>query len=76
MLTWLTIASTALKIINTIVQWANRSNLMNEGAKKEIARQTLAVMKSAGLTRELITEVITMTDEEIKDALTDEDFVD
>lgn len=72
---WLTLVSTALKIINTIVQWANRQSMISMGAKQEIARQTVAVLRSSGVTKDLIAEIVLLSDEEIRERLEDDDFI-
>ncbi len=64
-----------LQLLNTLVQWANRRSQIKIGEKQEIARQTAAFLRSAGITDEIIATVVNMTDDEINEALEDR-FID
>ena len=74
-MSWFALVRIGLQLLNTIVQWANRRSQIKIGERQEIARQTVAFLKSAGVTDEILATVINMTDEEIDVALEDR-FID
>ena len=75
MMSWFSIATTVLKIVNTIVQWANRQSLIDAGEQKEIAKQTVAILRSAGVSKDLIAEIATLNDIELAERLDESDFI-
>ena len=72
---WFKFVKVAFQLINTVVQWANRNSLITLGQQQELARQSVAFLRSAGVTDRIIAEIVTATPEEI-DAKLEDRFVD
>lgn len=74
-MSWFTIVRIGLQLLNTLVQWANRKSMIKIGEQKEIARQAAAFLRSAGITDEVIAEIVTAPPEKIDEMLEDR-FID
>ena len=74
-MSWFAIVRIGLQLLNTLVQWANRKSMISIGEQKEIARQTADFLRSAGITDEIIAQVVTMTPDELDRVLEDR-FID
>ena len=73
---WFTIVKVGLQLLNTIVQWANRKSLISLGERQQIARQSVAVLRSAGITKDMIAEIVILSDEELYARFDDSDYSD
>jgi len=73
---WFTVVRVGLQLLNTIVQWANRKSLIGLGERQQIARQSAAVLRSAGVTKDMIAEIVNLSDEDMYARFDDSDYVD
>lgn len=71
MFTWLGLALQLLKLVNSIVLWARKNELINEGYDKAIAEETKAILANTARGKAILEKVNAMSDEEVDAGLRD-----
>jgi hypothetical protein len=71
MFTWLGLALQLLKLVNSIVMWVKKNELIKEGYDKAIAEETLKILANTARGKAILEKVNAMSDDEVDAALRD-----
>ena len=61
--------STGLRLILFAVNWAKKRALLNEGARRQLAKDLSAVIEAGELASEVRQEIASMTDDQIDEIM-------
>ena len=68
-MSWISLALTLLKIVNTIMTWARERELISEGYDKAIAEVTQSILVKTTAGKAIMEKVNRMSDAEVDDGL-------
>jgi hypothetical protein len=67
--TWFSLALALLKFANMLLEWRLRESLLNEGEKRQVAKQLAEITKRTSLLKEVDEKIEKATDQEILEVL-------
>lgn len=70
-MSWVVLAIQFLKWANSLISWARERELINEGQRQEVARQTLAIAAKVRTRDQIMEQVNAMSDDEVDAGLRD-----
>ncbi len=68
-MSWIKAALLLLQVVKSIMDYLERNSAINEGERREVAKQLAAVAGAAQVARETKEEISRLTDAQVDDAL-------
>ena len=65
MISWISFALAALKLVNAIVQWASRRELIEEGRRQAIMEYSLAIAARVATKKQIQEHIDGLTDAQV-----------
>lgn len=69
MMTWASAIVALLKFVNMAMQYLNTAEAKKSGVDEEIARQSVAILSKTQTGREIMAQVMAMTDVQVDESL-------
>lgn len=69
MISWLSFAIALLKLVNGIMNWASRRELIDEGRRQVIAEISLSIAQKVATKKQIMERVDGLTDSQLDDEL-------
>lgn len=68
-MSWIQLILLGLQLVNKITDWALEQKAIQEGERREIARQTASILKKVGVRDEIVARINNLSDSELDDEL-------